>query len=129
MKRYMICCFVFATLTILQLCGGGISAALPCKVPSSSTKKCYHPTNAVSDCSAWNGVTDCVGKSMYLINDFPDGTTDAEKGTTEEKMVDCYQETRCGQDENCPQNCVVKTTLPYILGTKVVPGSGKCPTE
>jgi hypothetical protein len=114
---------------LLMVCAGVLDADdKPCKVPSESQKKCFHPNNAVTDCTAWPQ-GDCVGHSIYVINDFPDGTTPASEGTTAEEMVDCYQETRCRQDPEDPTKCISATPFPYIQGAKVVSGLGTCPTE
>jgi hypothetical protein len=129
MKNKSIFGIAYLFIGLLAICVGILTAdEKPCKIPSESQKKCSHPENSVSDCSAWPG-GDCVGHSQYSINDFPDGTTPSDSGTTSEEEVDCYQETKCRNNSEDVSKCETAPVLPYVLGYKVVSGTGDCPTE
>ncbi|MDR0706084.1 MAG: hypothetical protein LBF88_14015 [Planctomycetaceae bacterium] len=121
---------VVCLLTMLAAICVAVFAAdeKPCKVPSKNTKKCFHPTNAVTDCTEWPG-GDCVGRSIYSIVDFPDGTDPSDEGTTSEVMENCYRETRCRQKIGDATQCETAPTLPYVQAAKVSVGEGTCPSE
>jgi uncharacterized membrane protein len=115
----VLCLTISATLLM-------VFTVVACQQPNSSTKKCYEPTGSVADCTAWPGGA-CAGKSIYSINDFPDGTMSASSGTTAQEQDDCYQETPCRQKQQDPYQCETAPTLPYVLGNKTVSGADPCP--
>jgi hypothetical protein len=89
-----------------------------CRVPSSNTKYCATPENWVDDCTT--RVVDCTGESQYVVNQFPDGTTESNAGHTQETREDCYVETKCYSEYN-PPRCEVNLPLPTQKAIKIVP--------
>jgi hypothetical protein len=123
--------FLFAAVGVLVLVGtyavnDFVQANNDCRKPSANTKFCISaPSNQVSSCAAQPG-GNCVGKSTYSRNQFPDGTTSASSGTTMEEEADCYQETKCRQNANDVTKCESAPTLPYAPGDKIVAAEQPC---
>jgi hypothetical protein len=62
----------------------------------------------------------CPGKSQYVRNKFPEGTTSSSSGHTTQDEAECYQETRCSVNSttgNCYPN---PNVLPWATADKYV---------
>lgn len=114
----LLICGISATFGVIGAHWIRWAVADDCVKPNPSQGLCDTlPSDAVTSCT---GLTPCDG-SVYEINNFPKGTTQAETGATKEEQANCKRVTPCDYDTSVnPAVCKAGITGNWSLKAKTV---------
>lgn len=119
-RRVLITTLLLSMATLgLQV---GVRAANNCKKPNTNTIACYTPPreNPNYVCNTITTAQTCAIWNSYNINNFPDGSVDADSGATKQDQSDCYQACACVNDPDNVGKCKNGTFGPWAQGAKTV---------